>query len=143
MKKFETQMKLYVLDSRKARVEWKTIVYNFKQKFGIDPPSIRAMQKWEALLDRTVLTAELMKDLDKKLPQIEKDSQLEIAQNLIPILWKAQEEGQNSSDRGWIWFFGIIEGQLGKDRFKRLINEYFSESEKRSSTETKEVKNDQ
>jgi hypothetical protein len=84
-----------------------------------------------------------MKDLNKKLPQIEKDSQLEIAQNLIPILWKAQEEGQNSSDRGWIWFFGIIEGQLGKDRFKRLINEYFSEPEKSSSTETKEAKNDE
>ena len=44
MKKFDTQMKLYVLDNRKAGVGWKVIIQNFRQKFDIDPPTIRAMQ---------------------------------------------------------------------------------------------------
>ena len=132
-------MKLYVLDNRKDGVEWKAIVQNFKQKFDLDPPTIRAMQKWEALLDRTVLTAELMKDLNKQLPQIEKDLQLEFVQNLLPLLWKAKDTGENAADRGWKWFFSVIEGQLGKENFKRLINEYFSESEKHSIDEINEV----
>ena len=47
MPRFNIQVKLFALDERAKGEGWKAIVQGIRDKFGIEPPTIRAMQKWE------------------------------------------------------------------------------------------------
>ena len=127
MARFKTEVKLFVLDERAQGKGWKIISQGIKGKFNIDPPTARAMQKWEKNLDRMALTAELMKDLKGEMPVIEKETQVRFAQDLMPILWNARDAGQDMELAGWKWFLHFIDGRLGSQRFERMISEYMAE----------------
>ena len=127
MARFKTEVKLFVLDERAQGKGWKIISQGIKGKFNIDPPTVRAMQKWEKNLDRMALTAELMKDLKGEMPVIETEAQVRFAQDLMPILWNARDAGQDMELAGWKWFLHFIDGRLGSQRFERMINEYIAE----------------
>ena len=130
MARFKTEVKLFVLDERAQGKGWKIISQGIKGKFNIDPPTVRAMQKWEKNLDRMALTAELMKDLKGEMPVIETEAQVRFAQDLMPILWNARDAGQDMELAGWKWFLHFIDGRLGSPRFERMISEYMREREK-------------
>ena len=130
MARFKTEVKLFVLDERAQGKGWKIISQGIKGKFNIDPPTVRAMQKWEKNLDRMALTAELMKDLKGEMPVIEIEAQVRFAQDLMPILWNARDAGQDMELAGWKWFLHFIDGRLGSQRFERMISEYMREREK-------------
>jgi len=130
MARFKTEVKLFVLDERAQGKGWKIISQGIKGKFNIDPPTVRAMQKWEKNLDRMALTAELMKDLKGAMPAIETEAQVRFAQDLMPILWNARDAGQDMELAGWKWFLYFIDGRLGSQRFERMISEYMREREK-------------
>ena len=130
MARFKTEVKLFVLDERAQGKGWKIISQGIKGKFNIDPPTVRAMQKWEKNLDRMALTAELMKDLKGEMPVIETEAQVRFAQDLMPILWNARDAGQDMELAGWKWFLHFIDGRLGSQRFERMISEYMREREK-------------
>ena len=127
MARFKTEVKLFVLDERAQGKGWKIISQGIKGKFNIDPPTVRAMQKWEKNLDRMALTAELMKDIKEEMPVIETEAQVRFAQDLMPILWNARDAGQDMELAGWKWFLHFIDGRLGTQRFERMINEYMAE----------------
>ena len=127
MARFKTEVKLFVLDERAQGKGWKIISQGIKGKFNIDPPTVRAMQKWEKNLDRMALTAELMKDIKGEMPVIETEAQVRFAQDLMPILWNAKDAGQDMELAGWKWFLHFIDGRLGSQRFERMINEYMAE----------------
>lgn len=126
MARFKTEVKLFVLDERAQGKGWKIISQGIKGKFNIDPPTVRAMQKWERNLDRMALTAELMKDIKGEMPVIETEAQVRFAQDLMPILWNARDAGQDMELAGWKWFLHFIDGRLGSQRFERMINEYMT-----------------
>ena len=126
MARFKTEVKLFVLDERAQGKGWKIISQGIKGKFNIDPPTVRAMQKWEKNLDRMALTAELMKDIKGEMPVIETEAQVRFAQDLMPILWNARDAGQDMELAGWKWFLHFIDGRLGSQRFERMINEYMT-----------------
>ena len=130
MARFKTEVKLFVLDERAQGKGWKIISQGIKGKFNIDPPTVRAMQKWEKNLDRMALTAELMKDIKGEMPVIETEAQVRFAQDLMPILWNAKDAGQDMELAGWKWFLHFIDGRLGSQRFERMISEYMAEREK-------------
>lgn len=130
MARFKTEVKLFVLDERAQGKGWKIISQGIKGKFNIDPPTVRAMQKWEKNLDRMALTAELMKDIKGEMPVIETEAQVRFAQDLMPILWNARDAGQDMELAGWKWFLHFIDGRLGSQRFERMISEYMREREK-------------
>ena len=127
MARFKTKVKLFVLDERAQGKGWKIISQGIKGKFNIDPPTVRAMQKWERNLDRMTLTAEIMKDIKGEMPAIEIEAQVRFAQDLMPILWNARDAGQDMELAGWKWFLHFIDGRLGSQRFERMINEYMAE----------------
>jgi len=127
MARYKTEVKLFVLDERAQGKGWKIISQGIKGKFNIDPPTVRAMQKWETNLDRMALTAELMKDIKGEMPVIETEAQVRFAQDLMPILWNAKDAGQDMELAGWKWFLHFIDGRLGTQRFERMINEYMAE----------------
>ncbi len=78
-------------------------------------------------MDRNVLTAEMMKDVDRKLPEIEADSKLKLMERLMPILWNAKDSGEDVDMAGWKWFMNLIEQTLGREKFVRLLNQYLRE----------------
>jgi len=127
MKRFKTDVKLFVLNERSEGKGWKIIKERIRQRFNIEPPTVRAMQKWEIRLDRTALNDELMKDIKGEMPVIEAEAQLRFAQDLLPTLWKAREAGQDMELAGWKWLLYFINNRLGNQGFDRLVNEYMSE----------------
>jgi len=130
MKRFKTDVKLFVLNERSEGKGWKVIKERIRQRFNIEPPTTRAMQKWEKGLDRSALKAELLKDIKGEMPVIEAEAQLRFAQDLLPTLWKAREAGQDMELAGWKWFLHFIDSRLGNQRFDRLVSEYMSERQK-------------
>ena len=130
MKRFKTDVKLFVLNERSEGKGWKVIKERIRQRFNIEPPTTRAIQKWEKSLDRAALNAELLKDIKGEMPVIEAEAQLRFAQNLLPTLWKAREAGQDMELAGWKWFLNFIDNRLGNQGFDRLVNEYMSERQK-------------
>ena len=127
MKRFNTDVKLFVLNEHSEGKGWKVIKERIRQRFNIEPPTTRAMQKWEKSLDRAALNAELLKDIKGEMPVIEAEAQLRFAQDLLPTLWKAREAGQDMELAGWKWFLHFIDSRLGSQGFEHLVNEYMSE----------------
>jgi hypothetical protein len=127
MIRFKTDVKLFVLNERSEGKGWKIIKERIRQRFNIEPPTVRAMQKWEIRLDRTALNAELMKDIKGEMPVIEAEAQLRFAQDLLPTLWKARDAGEDMELAGWKWFLHFIDSRLGSQRFESLVSEYMSE----------------
>jgi len=130
MKRFKTDVKVFVLNERSEGKGWKVIKERIRQRFNIEPPTTRAMQKWEKKLDRAALNAELMKDVRAEMPAFEAEAQVRFAQELLPMLWKAKDAGQDMELAGWKWFLHFIDGRLGSQGFERLIREYMSERQK-------------
>ena len=130
MIRFKTDVKVFVLNERSEGKGWRIIKERIRQRFNIEPPTVRAMQKWEKRLDRTALNAELMKDIKGEMPAIEAETQLRFAQELLPTLWKARDAGQDMELAGWKWFLHFIDSRLGSQTFERLVNEYMSERHK-------------
>lgn len=98
------------------------------------------MQKWEQKLDRATLTTELMKDIKGEMPAITAEARLRFGQELLPMLWKAKDAGQDMELAGWKWFLHFIDNRLGSEQFTRLVKEYMVERENISSDATKEAR---
>jgi len=130
MPRFRTNVKLYVLDKRTQGERWKTIRQGIEEKFKIQPPTVRAMQKWEAKLDRLALSRELIREVKEQMPVTEAEAQVKVAQGLIPVLWQARDAGQDIEVSAWKWFFELIEKQLGSAKFDHIIREYMTERKK-------------
>lgn len=130
MTRFNTKVKLYVLDERAKGTGWQMINKGIKEKFNIEPPTVRAMQKWEKKLDRLGLSHQIMKEAKGLMPGIEEQTSMRFAQELIPVLWQAKDAGQDIELAGWKWFLNVMENQLGSLKFEHIIREYMAEREK-------------
>ena len=87
------------------------------------------MEKWQKTLNPETITAELMKDVKEQIPKIGAAVQIEVGQNLLPVLSKAREAGEDMEAAAWKWFFQWAETYLGKERFKSLVTEYLSQQQ--------------
>jgi hypothetical protein len=141
MKRFQSEVKLFVLNERREGKGWKIIKERMHERFNINPPTTRAMQKWEQKLDRSALTAEVMKDVKGKIGVIEAEA-LQSAQGLLTTLWQAKDDGQDLELAGWKWFFNYLDQRLGDQRFEYLVNAYMRERKKTLAAPAAEVKND-
>ena len=130
MARFGTRVKLFVLDSRAEGKGWKVIKEGIKGKFNIEPPTVRAMQKWEKNLDRAALDQELMKEMEKATPAIGAEARQRLAEGLLPVLWQARDAGEDMDLAGWKWFLSVVESQLGSSKFEYVIREYMRGREK-------------
>jgi hypothetical protein len=124
MKGFSFEVKLYVLDRRHEGKAWKEITQGIKERFNINPPTVRAMQKWEKELDRETLNRALMEEAKRRVPEVKQGVLGQMAGGLIPVLWQARDLGGDIELEGWIWFLRVFEHQLGSEKFEQVVSEY-------------------
>jgi len=126
---YSIQVKLFALDSRREGKGWGEIRRTIKERFNIDPPTVRSLQKWEKETDRGVLNRALKKKAKKEAETIKGQALTNVAEDLLPRLWKAQDAGEDIEYAGWKWFFSIVEATLGSKKLKRFLKQYLSERE--------------
>jgi hypothetical protein len=127
MRRFPIEVKVFVIEKRRDGKEWSQIKQGIREKFSMEPPTVRAMQRWDKELDRAALSRAL-KDKAKKDAQAAKEQTVTmLAQDLLPTLWKAVDAGEDIEYSGWNWFFRLIETSLGTEKFQRFVNRYLEE----------------
>ena len=124
MQRFSAEVKLFALDERRLGKRWKEVRQGIEEKFRIPPPSLRALEKWQKTLDREKLGQLLIEESRKTLPIIETTVLQQMATGLIPILWQARDAGEDMELEVWLWFFSVIERQLGSAKFEQFLKEY-------------------
>ena len=124
MQRFTPQVKLYALDERHSGKTWKQVQQGIGEKFNTLPPSIRAMEKWAKEIDREKLSRLLIEESRKALPTVEAATLQQMAEGLIPVLWRARDAEEDMELKGWLWFFSLVERQLGSEKFKRFLSKY-------------------
>jgi hypothetical protein len=127
MKRFSFEVKLFALDNRREGKGWGEIRRAIKENFLIEPPTIRAMQKWEQGSDREVLNSALKDKAKKEAEAIKEQTLNRVAQELLPKLWEARDTGEDVEYAGWSWFFSIMENTLGREKFRRFMARYLDE----------------
>jgi len=137
--RYATEVKLFALSERAEGKGWQIIRQRITERFNVPPPTVRAMEKWKKSLNREGIIAELMKDAKQQLPKTERDAQQEVAKNLIPVILSAKEAGEDMETAAWMWFFQWIEKWLGRERFKKMIDDYFTKQEGDPSIAAKEI----
>jgi len=136
MQRFTARVKLYALEQRRSGLAWKQVQQGIRRTFNISAPSIRAMEKWEKTMDRDKLSRMVVEEGKKELPRLEDAALQQVAGGLIPVLWQAKDAGEDLELNGWLWFFSVIERQLGSEKFERFLKEYI---ERRSGTKLEPV----
>jgi hypothetical protein len=124
MPRFNIKVKVYALDERAKGEGWQVIRQGIREKFDVEPPTVRAMQKWEKKLDRLELSHQLMKEVKAQMPAIEAEAEVRFARDLLPVLWQAGDAGQEIELAGWKWFLSVVEKKLGSSKFDQLIQSY-------------------
>jgi len=126
---FSFEVKLFALNSRREGKGWGEIRSAIKKRFSINPPGVRAMQKWEKETDRGMLNRALKEKARKEAEAIKGQALTSVAEDLLPRLWKARDAGEDIEYEGWRWFFSIVENSLGSEKFKRFLYKYLAERE--------------
>ncbi len=124
MSSFSAQIKLHALDERKSNTPWKEIQQSIREKFGVNPPTTRAMEKWVKELDRDKLSKMIIEESQKHVISFEAASLQQMAEGLLPVLWRARDAGADMELESWIWFLSVIERQLGEAKFEHFLSEY-------------------
>lgn len=124
MQRFSAEVKLFALDERHSGKTWKEVQQNIKERFKIPPPSLRALEKWQKTLDREKLSQLIIDESRKALPVMEETTLQQMATGLIPILWRARDAGEDMELEAWLWFFSVIERQIGFAKLERFFSEY-------------------
>ena len=129
MRRFPIEVKVFVIEKRRDGKEWSEIKRGIRETFNMEPPTVRAMQRWDKELDRAALSRAL-KDKAKKDAQAAKEQTVTmLAQDLLPTLWKAVDAGEELEYSGWSWFFRLVETSLGTQKFQSFIVRYLKERE--------------
>lgn len=131
MQRFTPQVKLHALDVRRSGKIWRQVQQSITKTFGIEPPSIRVMEKWEKEIDREKLSRLIVEQAGKQLPKVEVETQQQMLQGLMPMLWQARDAGADVELEAWLWFFSLIERQLGNAKFDAFLSEYNSRRSKK------------
>ncbi len=126
---FSFEVKLFALNSRSEGKGWGEIRRAIKERFNIDPPTVRSMQKWEKETDRRVLNRALKEKAKKETEAIKGQALTTVAEDLLPRLWKARDAGDDIEYEGWRWFLSIVENTLGSKKFKQFLRQYLDERE--------------
>jgi hypothetical protein len=130
MKRFGFEVKLFALDNRREGKGWGEIRRAIKEQFKIEPPTVRAMQKWEQGSDREILNRALTDKARKEAEAVKEQTLNRVAQELLPKLWEARDTGEDVEYAGWSWFFSIMENTLGQEKFKGFMARYLNEHKK-------------
>ncbi len=128
MKRCSLEVKLFALEKRKAGREWEDIRQAINDKFDIEPPTTRTMQRWEQqFANREGLTDVLTEEANKMAEVAKTEALTQVAGGLLSTLWVAKDTDEDVESAGWKWFFSIVEKMLGSEKFRRFLKEYLTE----------------
>jgi hypothetical protein len=127
MRRFDIRIKLFAIEHRRGGKTWGEIRQAIRTEFAIEPPTIRAMQKWEKELDREGLSREIAQKTKEEAEAAKKQVINRLILDLLPKLWDARDAGEDIEYASWKWFFSIVESTLGRDKFRTFISKYLSE----------------
>ncbi len=133
--RYKTEVKLFALKKRSEGITWPRVRQHVKERFNIEPPTVRAMEKWQKSLDQPAIEAEYLKDIKAQMPKIGSEAQMQVATGLLPVVLKAREAGENTENAAWMWFFQWIESWLGLEKFERLVTGYLAERKSNSGAD--------
>jgi len=128
MKHFNITVKLFAIENRRKGRAWGDIRKAIKTKFIIEPPTIRAMQKWEKELDREGLIHAIEKKTTEEAEAAKKEVVKSLIGDLVPKLLEAKNAGEDIEYTSWKWFFSMVEATLGQDKFRSILDRYLKES---------------
>ena len=137
--RYKTEVKLFALNERKEDKSWSFVRRAIKEKFHVEPPSVRAMEKWQKSINPENITAELMKDVKKEIGRVKEATEIEIGQNMLPMISKARESGENMEAAAWNWFFNWAENYIGREKFIRLVTNYLEQTKKNKGASGEEA----
>jgi len=124
MRKYGLAIRSYVIEQRKQGIPWKDISRQVKDKFGVEPPTIRAMQGWvQRGLDRAQIDRILAEEARKKLPEVAAFMQAYFSEVIKPVIRRSQTIG---ADLEQIVFgvFLAMETAIGSIKFERFLDDY-------------------
>ena len=137
--RFKTEVKLFALNQRKQDISWSSIRRAIKERFHIEAPTVRAMEKWQKVLNPDNITAELMKDIKTDIKKAGEATQIELGQKMLPVIGKARESGEDTEAAAWNWFFNWAENYIGREKFIKLITNYLVQTKKNTGTSVEEA----
>jgi len=130
MRRYPLEVKMFVIERRRGgHDEWSKIKQGIRENFSMEPPTVRAMQRWDKELDRGALSKALKERAKKEAEAAKEQTVTMLAQDLLPTLWKAVDAGEELEYSGWRWFFRLVETSLGSDKFQRYLVNYLKERE--------------
>ena len=129
MRRYPLEVKMFVIEKRRAGSEWSQIKQGIRETFNMEPPTVRAMQRWDKELDRGALSKALKAKAKKEAEATKEQTVAMLAQDLLPTLWKAVDAGEELEYSGWSWFFRLVESSLGTKKFQSFIVRYLKERE--------------
>lgn len=128
MKRFELRVKLFAIEHRRGGKTWGEIRRAIKTEFVIDPPTVRAMQKWEKELDREGLSRAIAQKTKEEAEAAKRLVVNSLVRDLVPKLWEAKDAGEDVEYASWKWFFSVMESTLGRDKLRAILDKYLEES---------------
>jgi len=128
MKRFELRVKLFAIEHRRKGKTWGEIRRAIKTEFAIDPPTVRAMQKWGKGLDREGLNRAIAQKAKEEAEVAKQRVVNSLVGDLVPKLWEAKDAGEDVEYASWKWFFSVMESTLGRDKLRAILDKYLEES---------------
>jgi len=128
MKRYNFELKLFVLDSRRQGKRWGEIKRAIKEKFKIEPPTVRTMQNWQEGTDRDILSRALKDKAEEESEVIRKQAVNRVVQEMLPQILEAKAAGTDIEYIGWRWFFSVMSNILGRDKFRQFMDRYIKEN---------------
>ena len=128
MRRYGVAIQSYVIEERKQGKPWTEIKEEVKSKFGMEPPTIRAMQGWvQRGLDRAQIDRMLAEEARAKLPQAADFTQKFVSDVMLPAAWRSQAIGADLEQTLWGLFLAAMETAIGSDKFERFLGEYMKQ----------------
>ena len=128
MKRFELRVKLFAIENRRDGKTWGEIRRAIKTEFLIDPPTVRAMQKWEKELDRQGLTRAIEQKAKEEAETAKNQVVNSLVRDLVPKLLEVSRVSGNIESVSWKYFFSVMESMLGRDKLRMIAANYLEES---------------
>ena len=122
--RYSTEAKVFALDLRRRGRTWKEVQQAVNDAFSVKAPSLRALQKWEKEFDPDAVARVMKSHPEIRIPWMDKSALQRVAEEMLSVLWQAEEADEDVELHGWLYFLSIVERHLGSDRFWRLLSEY-------------------
>ena len=125
---FQREVRDYVIVERYKGKPWKQIVAGVRERFNIEPPSIRIMQSWFQSYQSSAEDPTGVKMIATAVEETASRAQpLAYAKMMteMPHIFKIHDKYKIPiEDAGWIVCLSVVEDQVGRERFDKILAQY-------------------